>query len=52
MATHPIERHILEALLGSYPPRCTSSKRPPAEMVSGAANRAPAFEIRPIPERI
>ena len=30
----------------------TSSKRPSGEIVSGAANRAPAFEMRPIPERI
>jgi hypothetical protein len=29
-----------------------SSKRPWAEIVSGASNRVPAFEIRPIPERI
>ena len=34
------------------PPLCTSSKRPWAEIVSGASNRAPALEIRPIPERI
>src|ERR1700704_989733 len=36
---------------GSYPPRGTSSKRPWPEMVSGASNRAPAFEMSPMPER-
>jgi hypothetical protein len=39
----------LSVLLGVVPPRCKSSKRPLAEMVSGASNRAPAFEMRPMP---
>jgi hypothetical protein len=35
-------------LPGVVPPAVPSSKRPWAEMVSGASNRAPAFEMRPI----
>ena len=50
---HPIERHVLEVLRGVVPP--------PAVHVFeatlggdrfGASNRAPAFEMRPILERI
>src|SRR6266704_4013993 len=35
---------------GSYPPRGTSSNRPSPEMVSGDSKRAPALEMRPMPE--
>src|SRR5690242_8413668 len=35
----------LRCCSGSYPPRCTSSKCPWAEIVSAASNRAPAKEI-------
>jgi hypothetical protein len=49
---HPIERHVLEVLLGVVAAVVHVFKAPPAEIVSGASNRAPAFEMRPIPERI
>ena len=37
-------------LLGVVASAVQFSKRPWAEMVSGASNRAPAFEMMPIPE--
>jgi hypothetical protein len=49
---HPIERHVLEVLLGVVPAAVHVFEAPWAEIVSGASNRAPAFEMRPIPERI
>jgi hypothetical protein len=48
----PIERHVLEVLLGAAPAAAHVFEAPLGGDRLGAANRAPAFEIRPIPERI
>ena len=48
---HPFELHVLEVLLGVVPAALHVFKAPLGGDGLGALNRAPAFEIRPIPER-
>jgi hypothetical protein len=50
-AGHPIERHVLEVLLGVVPAAEHVFKELQGGDRLGASNRASAFEIRPIPER-
>jgi hypothetical protein len=49
---HPVERHVLEVLLGVVPAAVHVFKAPLGGDGLGASNRASAFEMRPIPERI
>jgi hypothetical protein len=51
-AGHPIERHVHEMLLGVVPAAVHVFEAPMGGDRLGASNRAPAFEMRPIPERI
>jgi hypothetical protein len=49
---HPVERHVLEMLLRVVPAAVHVFEAPLGGQGLGASNRAPAFEMRPIPERI
>jgi hypothetical protein len=52
LTRHPIELHILEVLLGVVPAAVHVLEAPLGGDRLGASNRAPAFEMRPILERI
>jgi hypothetical protein len=51
-AGDPIEPHVLEMLLGVVPPAVHVFKASLGGDGLGVSNRALAFEMRPIPERI
>jgi len=51
LARRSIERHVLEVLLGVIAAEAHAFKAALGGDGLGALNRAPAFEIRPIPER-